>query len=275
MIRLLAIALGLALVGTPPLSAREPRGSYKNVLVERRGEALEVRLPLTDVTGKVRVKARVEGQLGQPVAPTRTALGEAHYLEWQIGYDTTEPDKPALAERVQFLRKGKPKYGHELAKILQEALRLGLVAAADLRSLRAELPKLAERSIEETERIALQRAAGPENGAASAGFERWLESVPLLQLETPRGWVQIELKPKQRAVGLQPMLYVCLPFRTWRDESGASRSPGPAQARETVRIRFDRESMPLLLATVRGFGAASKQHAEDLGHILDAILAQK
>lgn len=271
--RLVGALLGFTLLGA--IEGAEPRGSYKHVLVERRGNAVEVRLPLTDIGGKVRVKARVEGKPGEAVAPSRTELGTAHYLEWQIGYDTPEPDKPAMADGVKFLRKGKWKYGAELSKIVQEALRAGLIQSAELKAMREELPKLAARSIDETESILIQSAPALANGAGQAGFQRSLVSVPLLRLETPQGWVEIELKPKQRAVGLQPMLYVCLPFRTWRTESGQPRPAGPTEPRETVRFIFDRDSLPLLLGTIRGFGSASKQHAEDLGNILDAILERK
>lgn len=254
------------------LAAREPasRASYKDVVVERRGGTVEVRLPLTDVTGKVRVKALAAGRPGDPVAPARTALGSAHYLEWQIGYDTPDPAAPALAEGVRIQRKGRWKFGAELTRILQEARRAGILPAEDLRSLRAELPGLAARSLASTEQLTLAPADGP----APAGFERWLESAPLLRCSTPQGWVQLELRPRQRGIGLQPMLYVCLPFHTWREAGGNARASGPASPKETVRVHFATDTRPLLLAIVRGFGSASAQHAEDLGQILEALLSE-
>ena len=61
---------------------------YKLVLILPTNDAVLVRLPLTDVTGKVRVKEKTPDGFGIPIAPSKTALGKKHYLEWQIGYDS-------------------------------------------------------------------------------------------------------------------------------------------------------------------------------------------
>ena len=55
---------------------------YKLVLVFTTTNAVRVRLPLTDVTGKVRVKEKFSAGFGLPVAPSKTVLGNKHYLEW-------------------------------------------------------------------------------------------------------------------------------------------------------------------------------------------------
>ena len=86
---------------------------------------MRVRLPLTDVTGKVRVKEKTADGFGLPVAPSKTVLGEKHYLEWQIGYDTPNANSPSVVPQIKFSRKGETKYGHELSKIIFESVRLG------------------------------------------------------------------------------------------------------------------------------------------------------
>ncbi len=249
------------------------RSDYKDVTVERKGNAVEVRLPLTDVTGKVRTKARVDGRLGEVVAPSQTSLGAGHYLEWQIGYDTPERDRPALADGIEFVRKGKRKYGAELSKILQESLCAGVVTAASLGAVRTELASFARTSMAENEAITLVPLS-ISGGGLPPGFARWQEAVPVYLKTTPFGTIQIELKPKQRAVGYQPMLYVCLPFERWLGRDGKPRVGGRATPRETVTYRFDAESSGFLLDIVRGFGAASPQHAEDLTQIIDSILSR-
>ena len=52
---------------------------YKQVLVEAHGDAVRVRLPLTDVTGKVRVKEKSPGGFGLPVAPMKMSLGKKYF----------------------------------------------------------------------------------------------------------------------------------------------------------------------------------------------------
>lgn len=55
---------------------------YKLVRIETAEQAVRVRLPLTDVSGKVRPKERTPDGYGEALAPTKTALGQKHYLEW-------------------------------------------------------------------------------------------------------------------------------------------------------------------------------------------------
>ena len=105
---------------------------YKLVRVETLTNAVRVRLPLTDVTGKVRVKEKTVDGFGIPVAPSKVSLGRKHYLEWQIGYDTPDAKDITDVPEIKFTRKGETKYGHELSKIIFEAVRLGLISTNDL-----------------------------------------------------------------------------------------------------------------------------------------------
>ena len=91
---------------------------YKQVLITTGTNFIRVRLPLTDVTGKVRVKEKSADGLGIPIAPSKTSLGKKHYLEWQIGYDTPNVNDQTVVPKIKFTRKGETKYGHELSKII-------------------------------------------------------------------------------------------------------------------------------------------------------------
>src|SRR3977135_104192 len=101
---------------------------YKLVRVEAFTNAVRVRLPLTDVTGKVRVKEKSSDGFGLPVAPSQVSLGKKHSLEWQIGYDTPDAKDITVVPEIKFVRKGETKYGHELSKIVFESVRLGLIS---------------------------------------------------------------------------------------------------------------------------------------------------
>jgi len=79
---------------------------YKSVLVETNGDAIRIRLPLTDVTGKVRVKEKSSDGFGLPVAPMKTFLNEKFYLEWQIGYDIPGTNSPTVVPEIKFVRNG-------------------------------------------------------------------------------------------------------------------------------------------------------------------------
>ena len=241
---------------------------YKLVLVIPTNDVVLVRLPLTDVTGKVRVKERTPDGFGIPIAPSKTALGKKHYLEWQIGYDSPTTNSPSSVPQIHFTRKGETKYGHELSKILVDALRLGILSTNDLQREIAMLPKLAEKAFEEREIIELEAAQKPDE----VGFARSVQRVPQFIKITDHGSVQIQLKQKQRAVGYQAMIYVCLPMDQVLNSSGEPRKSATAKSKETVFYRFDRENGGFLLDITRAFAMASKQHNEDIGNILRKIL---
>lgn len=265
------VAVALAFVFVASAFAADTE--YRLVRVEPAGQAVRVRLPLTDVTGKVRPKLRTDDGYGEALAPTKTTLGQKHYLEWQIGYDTRDVAAPNVVKEIQFTRKGEAKFGAEFSKILVDALRLGVISKDDLLRERDRLAKLAEATLEEREGITTEKTPlEPKGGALPEGFTRWTQKVPQFLRETEHGWIQIQLKPRQRGVGNQAMVYVCLPMTAVRTPDGKPRPAGPAHTKETVFYHFDKSNSGFLLDIVRAFAIASKQHNEDMGQILGKIL---
>ncbi len=265
------LALGLACIWLARATAADTE--YKLVRIELASQSIRVRLPLTDVSGKVRPKERTPDGYGEPLAPTKTALGAKHYLEWQIGYDTREADAPNVVKEIQFIRRGETKFGAELIKLLVDALRLGVISTNDLLRERDRLAKLAESTLEEREGITTEKTPLESKGSALPdGFTRWTQRVPQFLRETEHGWIQIQLKPRQRAVGNQAMVYVCIPMTQVLATDGKPRAPGPAKTKETVFYDFTRANAGFLLDIVRAFAIASKQHNEDIGQILGRIL---
>ena len=241
---------------------------YKQVLVFTNGESVRVRLPLTDVTGKVRVKEKSSDGFGMPVAPSKTGLGEKHYLEWQIGYDIPNTNSPSVVPQIHFLRNGETKYGHELSKIIFEAVRLGLLSTNDLIREIEALKKIQPSEFEENQVVQVEVSTN----ATADGFQSAVQRLPQFTKSTPHGWVQIQLKQKQRAVGYQAMVYVCLPMNQILDMSGNLRKSGPAKSKETVYYNFNHENATFILDVIHAFGIASQQHNEDIRLILEKVL---
>lgn len=241
---------------------------YKQVLIEVHGNAVRVRLPLTDVTGKVRVKEKSPDGFGQPVAPSKTRLGKKHYLEWQIGYDLPGTNSPSVVPQIKFIRNGETKYGHELSKIIFESVQLGQLSTNDLVRELETLKTVPPADFEESQPVQIET----DTNAAPDGFQRAVQRVPQFTKTTPQGWVQIQLKQKQRAVGYQAMVYVCVPMNEVLAMDGSPRPPGPAKSKETVYYDFNRENAAFLLDIIQAFGLASQQHNEDMQMILGKIL---
>ena len=105
-------------------------------------------------------------------------------------------------------------------------------------------------------------------------FKAPSSDLPQFTKTTPHGSVQIQLKQKQRAVGYQAMVYVCLPMNQVLDMTGNLRKPGPAKSKETVYYDFNRENAAFILDIIHAFGIASQQHNEDIRQILETILRQ-
>lgn len=247
---------------------------YRQVRIQAVGASVRVRLPLTDVTGKVRPKQRTDDGNGEALAPTKTALGAKHYLEWQISYDTRDAAAPNVVKEIQFTRRGETKFGAELSLMLAEALRVGVISTNDLLRERDRLAKLAEATLEEREGTVIEKTPLDTKSGLPDGFTRWTQKTPQFLRETEHGWIQIQLKPRQRAVGNQAMVYVCLPVNRVLAADGSPRAPGPAKTKETVFYDFSRANAGLLLDIVRAFGIASKQHNEDMANILGAMVGQ-
>src|SRR5712671_7613773 len=129
---------------------------YKQVLIFTNGESVRVRLPLTDVTGKVRVKEKSSDGFGLPVAPSKTLLDKKFYLEWQIGYDIPNTNSPSVVPEIKFIRNGETKYGHELSKIIFEAVRLGILATNDLVREINSLKKIVPAEFEENQAVQVE-----------------------------------------------------------------------------------------------------------------------
>jgi hypothetical protein len=96
--------------------------------------------------------------------------------------------------------------------------------------------------------------------------------LPQFTKTTPHGSVQIQLKQKQRAVGYQAMIYVCLPLSEVLAMDGSPRKTGAAKSKETVYYDFNRDNAAFLMDIVHAFGLASQQHNEDIRKILGKIL---
>jgi|SRR5882672_8794084 len=241
---------------------------YKLVLVSTTTNAVRVRLPLTDVTGKVRVKEKSSDGFGLPVAPSQVSLGKKHYLEWQIGYDIPNTNSPSVVPEIRFIRNGETKYGHELSKILFESVRLGLISTNELVSEMELLKKKSTGTFEESRAVEVEISTN----MTADGFQSAVQKLPQFTKTAPHGSVQIQLKQKQRAVGYQAMIYVCLPMDEMLTADGSPRKAGPAKSKETVFYNFNHENAAFLLDIVHAFGIASQQHNEDIRKILGKIL---
>ena len=110
-----------------------------------------------------------------------------------------------------------------------------------------------------------------ETNISTGGFQRAIQRVPQFSKTMPHGLVQIQLKQKQRAVGYQAMVYVCLPITEVLTMDGEPRKAGRAKPKETVYCDFTNENAGFLRDVIHAFGLASAQHNADIREILEQI----
>ena len=70
--------------------------------IDETRKQIAIFLPMTTPTGKARVKRPIPGQQAEPVATRRKTVEPDDYIEWQIAYETSNPDEPSALAKVQF-----------------------------------------------------------------------------------------------------------------------------------------------------------------------------
>lgn len=116
------------------------------VLEDRK--TIEVPIPLTTTSGKIRVKTRSHiNEYGLPHASKQNIFTQANYVEWQIGYDVVIDDEEKLALTTlpnhQFnAYNTKTKALYELSEYLFYFAKWGLVSSQDLQKLSSNLKQL-------------------------------------------------------------------------------------------------------------------------------------
>ncbi|GAA9670054.1 hypothetical protein HpVH116_13790 [Helicobacter pylori] len=148
-------------------------------------KAIEVSIPLTLISGKVRVKIRhAFSDYGVSTATRKIPFSLKHYVEWQIGYDVPIKDKEKFElttlkdEKYHFLgANNKVKTLYELSEIIYYAKQLGLISLENLENTLKYLEKQ-KQFIEDNFMITRERFRSHQFGGMA--FELSRISYPLL-----------------------------------------------------------------------------------------------
>ena len=238
-------------------------------------DALHIKLSLTQPTGLARVKQRNNiGEIGQPVAAKQRDFQDDFYLEWQIAYDTLDSDK-SLNE-ISFTRVKltdpipQTKYTYELSDYLYSAILIGLLP-------RGILPELMSfgSSIQPTDYIeSIYHPSRKTNTTVVIGkidFKVFNEELPVLIDDCSTTFIEMMVKPKQRAVGSQAMLFYDIPISEMLEWPNLK--DRPAGTNEKITFVIDRNNSSILIHLTKCFMLASQQHNMDMLAILKAIKA--
>lgn len=243
--------------------------------VINRATGVFVNLPMTKPTGKIRIKRRsFFAEYGEPVAPRQIALSQSNYVEWQIGYDllasSENADKSSL-KNVRFRNyKQEQKYAYELSEIVYYAHHHGLISIADVQECYNHIKGVSpEFTFEET--ASISRTNPKEKIINGLPFYEMSVSYPLFVHRFGRYeiFAEIMIREKQKAVGTQAMLYVCLPLTSLN----FARNPigRKLDQKECAEWRIGKEEAELSLELFRVFGMLSPKHRHDVQEILKVL----
>ncbi len=229
---------------------------------------LIIELPLTNPTGKIRVKRRSKASnYGLSIATKKEKFIEDDYVEWQISYATQNPPKESKVEDIVIKEN---QIGFELTKLLYEGVKLGIFSKDDVQELEEFVNTVQpEETLEENEKIFRENNLQEIKG----GFKRFVEKVPIFikKNEEMGYFVEIILKHKQHAVGLQAMVYLCIYIKMLKDENGNSLIGRTAKVREFGRVEINSKNKAIVTDVVKAFAIASRRHKEDILNILKQI----
>lgn len=226
-----------------------------------------IKLPVTNPTGKIRVKRRLQDyELGEPIATRQAVIDEYCYLEWQIGYDSRDPADESSIEEITFTRKGEIKYGSELTKIYYLGLLNGIFQENSIESLLQFAHNINDEQYFEKQ-LSVSRIEKGDFSFLGLNFKKIEEKYPLLILKGSGYDIEVIVRHKQRAVGFQSMIYVCLPINVMNERIMGR----TAEAKEYVSLNVSENINNFVYDAFKVFSLASKQHNEDIINILNSI----
>ena len=239
---------------------------------------LLVELPVTSPTGKVRVKRRSHfHEYGEPVATRSKRFSVSDYIEWQIGYDILAKDgkrKSIGLSGNEFKNsKGKTKFPYELSELLYWSRQIGFVSDADIIAVAESIAKLRPNDLFDVRSDMLPSRTNPVATSINGlSFYRTEARYPIVfhRFGDYDIYAEITNREKQKAVGLQPMLYVCIPLTNLEFDN-----PPPfgrcSNKNEICRWVFGPDEGRLVLELFRIFGMLSSSHRFDSLVILNAL----
>ena len=235
-----------------------------------------VDIPLTRHSGKIRIKSRsMFYEYGEPHATRSKPLTQNNYVEWQIGYDLEykERDGSSLPHISFIAYNGKKKVLYELSEYLYYFYFWGMITLSDLRGTLEFLSDLKEENLLSNHPdCQIARTHPIEKQINNTTFFGMTLKYPQLVYKFGKYEIiaEITIREKQRAIGVQPMLYLCFPVTELQVSDNLIGRI--AQKEETAQFVIDKSNYNIVIEMVKVFGMLSPSHHKDILGIIKSIL---
>lgn len=238
-----------------------------------------VEIPLTSQSGKARVKIRNSFyEYGLPTATKQNPFSQKHYIEWQIGYDADKSDNDKMKltslKNTEFIgANGKNKALYELSEYLFYFVKWNIISIDEINYILSFLENINKNNFLDSNFQILRSHPIQRN---ILGIDFYFSEVryPLLvhKFDNFDILVEIIIREKQRAIGSQPMLYVCFPITQLVPFKNKLALLGRvAETKEFAYLVLDSKDKQFLLESFKIFGILSPSHNYDIIQILNII----
>ena len=252
--------------------------------IETSRETLEINfdLPLTNPTGKARIKERNSvHDYGKPFASRSKCFNSNNYMEWQICYDDPAEKQRSTVEEVTFTtfrgKKKEDKSLYELSEALYYFYHWNVVSDGEIQDLLKSAEVEESKFINHRPDTQIGRGNPTDTEINSLSFHRIILKYPQLiyRFQSHNDYIaEIMIREKQRAVGVQPMLYFCFPISELKSSAGKLIGR-TARPKETGRLTLTPDKKSIILDMFKIFSILSKPHNRDILSILHSIRQSK
>lgn len=242
------------------------------MIVDQKKRTIKESIPLTKPTGKIRVKTRnMYYEYGKPFRSRQDEFTPNNYIEWQISYDAEKA--PSHSAPVAYSTRGKKKFLTELSFYLYQFYKWKMIRRGDLVKLDAHLENLDQNNlIANHEHCNITRTHPREIEINDLQFSIMTLKYPQLVYHFQKYQIiaEITVREKQKAIGVQPMLYFCIPVSEL--ETASPLIGRTAEQNEIARFKFSKANYHVILEMVKIFGVLSAPHREDILGIIRRII---
>jgi len=225
--------------------------------------------------GKFRFKTRSDNlQFGDTFATRKKNFNENVYLEWQISFDATVADvvkgkKDTKLKGLTFVGANrKTKYLYELSELVYEGISNGLILINDISSLLKEITSYKE--FIDNRKIAVEYNSKIVMNGIS--FKETSIKLPtLFMVETTDGTqIEISIQKQQYATGVQPMVYFCIPIKSFQNYKTILGRPSKS-GDELIYI-INNKNARVLFDMIKIFAMCSQRHNFDIAEIIKILI---
>lgn len=239
-----------------------------------KNKKLIIRIPAKTYQ-KFRFKTRENNlQFGKTFAARTTNFNENVYLEWQIGYDATVVDvenkkKNTNLSKLAFIgANGKKKYPYELSEFLYKAIEIDLISTTHISKLLKEIKSYSD--FIDHKKIEVERCSKVLFNGMS--FQETTIKLPTFFMikTTDNTQIEIAIEKQQYATGVQPMIYFCIPIKSFANFSNLIGRPSVSD--DILEYVIDKNNVNILLDMLKVFAMSSKRHNHDMIEIIKILI---